>query len=428
MPDIISKLLPKIKSHRLSDIDLGDEFIYPNYDGLSILNIPSSICQLLNIPPVGAPPLASDILSPLGDGIRKVILILMDALSLHRLQEWMSDEKDMIWNHLLEDGLLAPLTSISPSTTSAALTSLWTGHSPAQHGIAGYEQWLKEYGIVANMIEHKPITYRGGVGSLSQAGFSPDTFLPVPTINDHLRKHSVAQYAFQHYSIIRSGLSQMFLEKNNRRSFSTPADLWVSIRNLFEQTPDERKYVWAYWSPVDGLPHTYGPDDERPKAEFNIFSTAFERFFLKELSAAGRKETLVILTADHGQIATPKHETHYDLRDHPDFTNLLHILPTGENRMAYLHIKPGQTEAVKEYIEKTWPEQFVLIESAFALEKGLLGPGKPYERMSDRIGDLIAFARGDAYWWWAAKDNPMIGRHGGLSPEEMLVPFFAVRL
>ena len=144
MPNLTSKLLPKIKSHRLPDIDLGDDFIYPNYDGLSILNIPSSICQLLDIPPVGAPPLTSEILSPLGDGIRNIILILMDALALHRLQEWMADDKDMIWNHLLEDGLLAPLTSISPSTTSSALTSLWTGCSPAQHGIAGYEQWLKE--------------------------------------------------------------------------------------------------------------------------------------------------------------------------------------------------------------------------------------------------------------------------------------------
>jgi len=53
-----------------------------------------------------------------------------------------------VWKRLEQQGLLAPLTSIVPSTTAAALTSLWTGRSAAEHGIAGYELWLKEYGIV----------------------------------------------------------------------------------------------------------------------------------------------------------------------------------------------------------------------------------------------------------------------------------------
>jgi hypothetical protein len=30
--------------------------------------------------------------------------------------------------------------------------------------------------------------------------------------------------------------------------------------------------------------------------------------------------------------------------------------------------------------------------------------------------------------WWANKENPLIGRHGGLSSEEMLVPLLAARL
>jgi hypothetical protein len=288
--------------------------------------------------------------------------------------------------------------------------------------------WLKEFGVVANMIEHKPITYRGGVGSLSQAGFSPDSFLPVTSISEHFIEHGVSLYAFQHYSIINSGLSLMFMEKTNRNSFSTAADLWVSLRHLFENSPDERKYVWVYWGAVDGLSHFYGPDDDRPRAEFTVFSTAFERYFLKELSPSARKNTLVVLISDHGQITTPKSESHFDLRYHPDFTHLLYMQPTGENRLAYLYVKSGKTSTVKDYIDQTWPNQFALLDSAHALEKGLFGPGKPYTHLADRLGDLIAIARGDAYWWWAAKENPLVGRHGGMSPDEMLVPFLAARL
>lgn len=428
MPDISPDLMPIIKSNRLPNLDLGDDLIYPKYDDQSILNLPGSICQLMGIPPVGASPLNADILAPLGEGARKVILILMDALAFHRLRSWMVDDKDMVWNHLVADGLLAPLTSISPSTTSSAITTLWTGKSPAEHGIAGYELWLKEYGIVANMIEHKPIAYRGGVGSLSQAGFSPDTFLPVSSITAHFKEHGVLPYAFQHFSIINSGLSRMFMDGANRQSFSTAADLWVNLRHLLEQSPDERMYTWVYWGAVDGLSHFYGPDDERPRDEFAIFSSAFDRFFIKELSPSARKDTLVILVSDHGQIQTNKYETDYDLRNHPEFTRLLHILPTGENRLAYLHVRPGQISNVKDYIEQAWPGQFIVLDSSQVLESGLLGPGKPYGRLPERLGDLIAIARGDAYWWWAAKENPITGRHGGLSPDEMLVPFLAARL
>jgi len=62
------------------------------------------------------------------------------------------------------------------------------------------------------------------------------------------------------------------------------------------------------------------------------------------------------------------------------------------------------------------------------VQSGLFGPGKPHPQLLDRLGDLIVYGRGDTYLWWANKDNPLIGRHGGFSPEEMLVPFLAVNL
>ncbi len=164
-----------------------------------------------------------------------------------------------------------------------------------------------------------------------------------------------------------------------------------------------------------------------PRAEFESFSNAFERLFLNRLSAAARRDTLVVLTADHGQITTNP-DPHYDLRNHPSLARRLHILPTGENRLAYLYIRPGQSEAVREYLERTWPGQFLLIEPAFAVANGLFGPGQPHPLLSERLGDLMVLSRGPAYLWWADKENLLIGRHGGMSAEEMLVPFLAAKL
>jgi hypothetical protein len=94
----------------------------------------------------------------------------------------------------------------------------------------------------------------------------------------------------------------------------------------------------------------------------------------------------------------------------------------------YLFVRPGQTEAVREYLQRTWPNQFSVIDPGYAVESGLFGPGSPHPFLADRLGDMVVIARGDAYLWWDARDNRMIGRHGGLHPDEMLVPFLTVRL
>lgn len=423
----LKELLQNIENHRLPNLDLGDDLIHPKYDGQSILNIPSSICKLLGAPVLDSPPLIPEILDSIGDDIQRVVLILMDALALHRLQKWATEDPDMIWNQFIEEGQLSPLTSITPSTTSAAITTLWTGVPPAQHGIGGYEQWLTEYGVVANMIEHKPITYTGGAGNLSMAGFDPRNFLTVNPYSPYLQKHGITPYAFQHFAIANSGLSRMLLSGAKVKPFDTQADLWIGVRELLESSQDEKMLAGVYWSNVDSLSHIYGPDSERAQADFAHFSIAFRDYFLNKLDQKTRQNTLVILTADHGQITTEK-QPYYDLVNHPSLTRRLHIQPTGEHRLAYLHIKPGQIEAVREYIERTWPNQFVILESEYALHNGLFGPGVPDERFINRIGDLIVIAKGNAYWWWGQGKDPLYGRHGGMHRQEMLVPFLSLRL
>lgn len=209
--------------------------------------------------------------------------------------------------------------------------------------------------------------------------------------------------------------------------FHTQSDLWVNVRNLLEREPDSRKYIWIYWGELDYLSHHYGPNDSRAIAELVNFSSSFEFLFLNQLKPHTRDDTLLILIADHGQIKTEP-DPHYDLSNHPNFVRRLHMMPTGENRLAYLFIRPGQTAAIREYIERTWPGQFSTIEPALAVEYGLFGPGEVHPRLFDRLGDLILVSRQNAYLWWSAKPDHLLGRHGGLSSDEMLIPFLAAGL
>ncbi len=428
MTDLTADILPLLQAHRLPGFDLGDEFQYPHYAGGSILNLPATLCRLFDAPETGAPALLPEIAGPLtndlGAGIRRVVLVLMDAMAFHRFQRWRESGAVPLWNTLLKGGLLTPLTSIVPSTTSAALPTLWSGISPAQHAMVGYELWLKEYGVVANMIQQSPFNVPG---KLEKAGFKPEEALPGPTLGQHLARHGVQTYAFQHYTIANSGLSRVFLRDVKVRSFGSAVELAVNLRHLIESKPAERQLIGVYWGHVDRLSHVYGPDDERPQAEFAHFSAAFSALFAGKLSPQTRKDTLLLLVADHGQITTPKNDF-YDLKSHPSLARRLPILPTGENRLINFYIRPGQTEAVREYLERTFMGQFTLVDPLYALRSGLFGPGEPHPALRDRLGDVLAIPRGNTYLWWAAKENPIIGRHGGLSPEEMLVPFLAARL
>lgn len=427
MPDLTAQMLPRLKAHRLPELELGGDFIYPNYAGYSLLNIPASICQLLNVPALGAPPLASEILDQIGGPFRRVILLVMDGLGFELLNRFWQDGLGPDWMRATP-AVFTPLTSICPSTTAAALTTLWTGSSPAEHGIAGYELWLREYGVVANMILHTPITFNNDAGGLKRAGFQAEDFLLAPVLGPHLLRHGIEPYALMHHAIARSGLSTMHLRQVTTLPFHTPADLWISARQLLETQTSKPLYAYAYWGDLDELSHRFGPDDERVAAEFDAFSRTFARCFLDRLSPGARKDTLLLMTADHGLVNTPKSGI-FELRNHPRLEQALHMQPTGENRLAYFYVRPGQVDNVRAYLQSAWPGQFSVIPTSQALRTGLLGPGEVYKRLPDRMGDLIVIAHGPAYLWWASnKENPLLGRHGGLTPQEMLVPFLAVRL
>jgi predicted AlkP superfamily pyrophosphatase or phosphodiesterase len=412
----------------LPDLNLPPGLQAAHYGGQSIVNVASSVCQLLGAPPIASPPLRSELLAPLGGRAKRVVFLLLDALAYHRLVHWIDAGKLPVFEQLAKQGTLSALTSITPSTTSAAITTFWTGLAAAQHGITGYETWLREYGVIANMISHKPITYASGPGHLSAAGFKPDEFLNARGMGTHLKEAGIPTHAFQHFSILNSGLSDMFMADVDRHAFSTPVDLWVSVRELLENQPGESMYVWAYFGDYDGLSHFHGPDSERAAGEAVHFSAALHDHLIQPLSAKAARDTVFILAADHGQIATRKGDPHYQLVNHPNLTRRLRMI-TGENRLAYMYVKPGQVEAVREYVEKTWPNQFHILDSGYAIHHGLFGPGEAHPELGERTGDLILIARGDAFLWWHPhKADPLIGRHGGLHPEEMRVPFLAARL
>jgi hypothetical protein len=395
--------------------------IFPEYTGGSIVNLPSSICRWLGITPLAGMPLDESKLA-CGGQFQRVVLILVDSLGWRWLQRLPSLDSVCAnaWQRLQAGGQLTPITSIVPSTTAAALTSLWTGRTPFEHGVVGYEVFLKEYGLIANMITQGAAAYPKDFNGLARAGFQPEAFLPVQTLGQHLSAQQTAVNVLQQQAITHSGLTRMLMQGARVIPYRTPSDLWVTLEETLEHETNRRSYTFAYWGDLDDLSHKFGPHDLRVALEFASFCQGMARF-VERLRQRSQGDTLLVLTADHGQISTPQNDL-FEVRKFPNFTKCLSMLPSGENRFAYLFPRPGSEQQLEIAVQENWQDRFALISAQQLLEKGWLGSGSMHPQLLDRIGDRVLIPQDDAYLWWANQENTLRGRHGGLTEDEMLVP------
>jgi hypothetical protein len=430
MKSIYDQILNTILSQEKPAFLVGKEVVIPAYKGLSIANLPGSITCWLGCPLRDSRPFAPIIMDRFDKEFEYVILLLMDGLNLSIFNQFYEDvifgRQQKEWKPFLSKGIYTPLTSIVPSTTSAALTTLWTGKLPIEHGIIGYELFLKEFGCITNMITHSAASFINYQANIVGAGFDPSNFLPITTLGTHFRNSDVKVNVFQHYSIVGSGLSQMIFRDIESHAFRTENDLWYSVREVFEDKVNAKTFTYIYWGELDTHSHHFGPLHPRVQEEWNTFAHLLFQFLSTAVSS-NHKKTLFLLTADHGQIPA-EILTEYDLRTHTDLIDHLIMKPTGESRLPFLFIKKGHEEKVIRYLSTHWNGQFEMVPSIEFLNSGLMGFGKAYKGTTDRIGNWVVIPKNNAYWWWVNKENVLRGRHGGLSPQEMLVPFFAIAL
>jgi hypothetical protein len=268
---------------------------------------------------------------------------------------------------------------------------------------------------------------------LVSAGLQPETFLQWPSLAQQLAGAGIPTHRFKGRNIIDSALSRM-LGRGTAGSYGvvTLTDMLVQMRRLLESTAGESLYMAGYWPPIDTLSHDHGWTHEIVAAELHTTITQIQVEFLDRLSASARRDTVLLIIADHGQTLTLFDGAIF-LEDHPDLQEMLMMIPAGEARAPFLYTKHGQQDAVIEYINEKLGHAMIAWPSAAALDGGLFGP-PPFARVTrERIGDVIVVLRGEyAFLNTRAKDaeRAMLwnGRHGGLTGDEMLVPWLGFRL
>lgn len=407
---------------------LPESFVAPRYDGLSVGNVPATVGALLGVRIGTLPALDQRLWQNLvGDGIDRVVLFIVDAVGWQRAQAALADDgATQKWLDQV-GATVAPMTAIFPSTTSATLTTLWTGVPPAQHGLMGFTLWLRELDAVGNMITMQPRN-RQLSGSLLDAGLDVDTFLPVPTVGKQLTGEGVALHAHIGADIRDSGLSQLhFAHATSLTGYAGLGDCMELVRQRVEATAGQRALIVAYWPSFDTLSHLRGPTPTNWDAEWKVFMYALREVFYENLSRRGRERTAAIIIADHGH-STIKEDSYVLLDEHPELADHLLIWPTGDPRAVYLHVRPGRHAEVRNYVEAHMGDAFHALHARDALDAGLWGPGDSMNEVPARIGDMLLLAYGESAFFAKPRKYPLYGMHGSLTPEEALVPWIAWRL
>lgn len=134
------------------------------------------------------------------------------------------------------------------------------------------------------------------------------------------------------------------------------------------------------------------------------------------------KDSLVIITADHGQCDGV---TKY-LEDYPKLVKLLEMPPSVEPRALSFFVKDGRTEEFKTEFENAFGESFRLMTKDEVFKENLLGFGTPHPKTADFIGDFFAVALDETCIEYKRGDFEMVGVHAGLTEEEMTVPFITI--
>ena len=114
----------------------------PDYNGGSLVNLMSSIIRARggrspHRPLRGLPPAA---LRP----YKKIVLLLLDGLGANQLHRFTLAGKG---RKFLALHPWQKITTASPATTAAVVTTLATGSSPAEHAILGWHLHLPDLGM-----------------------------------------------------------------------------------------------------------------------------------------------------------------------------------------------------------------------------------------------------------------------------------------
>lgn len=388
-------------------LTLPRDSVLPDYGAGGLHGLVGAFGAYLDRAP-GVPPLAD---LPASSG-RTLVFLLIDGLGDAFLQRFGAGS-------VLAAHRQGRITSVFPSTTSAAVTATMTGLSPAQHGLTGWFIRDKRFG---GIIAPLPL-YRRGADSLAALRLAQRLF-PYRSLYQRRTRPSLVVSPRE---IAWSRFSKRHARGARIAGYGRGLDGLVEAvaKGAGALRQAGGGYLHAYYPLFDTLSHEFGATSPQAVEEFRrvdaAFATLLER--LKGLDCE------VVVTADHGFTDAADART-VDMDDHPQLMAMLECPLWGERRAAFCAVRKGREADFEAGAAEVFAGKAVVARSRDLVAAGLFGPGPLNARLAERTGTHTLLMEPG----WTVVDtvpgehrHSMIGVHGGLSPDEMWIPLIRAR-
>jgi predicted AlkP superfamily pyrophosphatase or phosphodiesterase len=357
------------------------EPVLPDYGGPCVAGLVPAL--------LGPPDDAPDWIPTSVQDANQVVMLVLDGLGWEQLRE----RRDLAPTLSAMAG--RPITTVAPSTTSTALTSITTGMTPGEHGIVGYR--MAVHGEVLNVLRWSTV-----------AGDAHQTIPPV-------KMQPAAPFLGQRPPVVTraeyrtTGFTGAHLDGVRFWGYRTVATMVTELLRLVDES---EPFIYGYYDGLDKVAHEYGLGAHFG-AELNFIDRLVD-YLLSNLPPGA----VLVVTADHGQVEVGRNVI-------PLAADVLAncSMQSGEGRFRWLHARSGRGTALYEAATAHHGDAAWVVRKDQTIAEGWFGP-KVHDAALSRLGDVALVARDDVAFYDPHDTGPyeLIGRHGSLTSAEMLVP------
>jgi hypothetical protein len=323
---------------------------------------------------------------------RRVVVVLLDAFGWAFAQR---HARHPLLARMARDGTLAPLPSQFPSTTTAHVTTMHTGLPVGDHGLYEWRVWEPSLGKIviplldalAPMPQGPSFYQRLAARGIRSLVSSPDRFSPSAYDRAAIRGVEVTPYGEL---------------ADGARALATAV------------AAEDHCYGYLYWDQIDAIGHLHGPSsDAFDDACLRALDGVYGAFFGQDAPALD--DTLLVLTADHGQIDVSPDRIDYADTLWPDLTSVLTTGPAGSARDLFLHVPDDAIDSTVTALAQAYGDLATVHRSSDLFPH--IGP-----RLRDRLAPVCVLPAPGRMTWLSTKPNDIQlnfrGHHGGRTPAE----------
>jgi Type I phosphodiesterase / nucleotide pyrophosphatase len=319
---------------------------------------------------------------------------------------------------------LACLTSTFPTISATAWMTALTGVGSAAHLVAGHSYLVPELGVVLDATTATPQGWPGQpppVGA-PQGAAASQLVVSHPTLFEHATQQQAAAIAVTRELDGLPGPWTDALMRGSDRwdggktsagvlqaQAADPRAMAAAVISDVEQALAERPgrtLVWAYAN-LDDHVHRHGYDPAAQQA-------------LQALEAAATRwaaaDWTVVAHADHGQVRHIRDQRLEAVWAMLDTPALCAFPGAGAGRTRWLYPRPARAAEVAERLRQGLGPHAVVLTRSELVTLGLVSGGA---RLLGRIGEVVALAASERF---PLSDPDLRYEHGGVHPEELLVP------